>query len=133
MADIYLTVKKDREGYARCYREIVDHKPTVEACLLLGDAYMHIHEPEKAVIAYQNALQIKGNISLCQVKIGQALTAMHEYERAVKFYQSAASNFSLDDLPMIYDYCVLLEQLQRYDEVEGILSRVLGDLTGNLY
>jgi tetratricopeptide repeat protein 21B len=44
MADIYLNHRHDRKKYASCFREVVDQNPTVESCLLLGDAYMKIQE-----------------------------------------------------------------------------------------
>jgi tetratricopeptide repeat protein 21B len=44
MAEIYLKHKNDVKNYAKCYSEIVQKKPTVDACVLLGDAYMNIQE-----------------------------------------------------------------------------------------
>lgn len=44
MAEIYLNFKNDTKSYAKCYSEIVQKKPTMEACVLLGDAYMKIQE-----------------------------------------------------------------------------------------
>lgn len=44
MADIYMKYKNDKKAYARCYSELVEREPTVESCLLLGDAYMNLQE-----------------------------------------------------------------------------------------
>lgn len=42
MADVYLHQRKDRLGFAQCYKELVDHCPGSESFLMLGDAYMSI-------------------------------------------------------------------------------------------
>ena len=39
------------------YRELIDKKPSPESYLLLGDAYMSIQEPEKAIDVYESALK----------------------------------------------------------------------------
>jgi tetratricopeptide repeat protein 21B len=54
MADIYLKHKNDVKNFAKCYNEIVQKKPTVEACILLGDAYMNIQD-----VFYTNTSQSK--------------------------------------------------------------------------
>jgi tetratricopeptide repeat protein 21B len=51
MADIYLLHKHDRKRYANCFREVVDQNPTIDSCLLLGDAYMKIQEVNELNVA----------------------------------------------------------------------------------
>merc|ERR1719262_1823958 len=49
MADIFLKHRKDKRAFARCYKDIVDHQPTAENYLILGDALLNIHEPSDAI------------------------------------------------------------------------------------
>lgn len=44
MARIFLEKRNDHKMYAQCYRDLVERQPSVENCLLLGEAYMDIHE-----------------------------------------------------------------------------------------
>jgi tetratricopeptide repeat protein 21B len=39
--------------YAQCYRQIVDKNPTAQSYVLLGDAFMAIEEPERALEIYE--------------------------------------------------------------------------------
>ena len=57
MADIYMKHRKDKRGFARCYKDIVDATPTSENYLILGDALLAIHEPMDAIVAYHAALR----------------------------------------------------------------------------
>lgn len=42
MADIYLKYRKDRVGFAQCFKELVENNPGAESYLMLGDAFMSI-------------------------------------------------------------------------------------------
>lgn len=79
MADIYLNHRKDKRLYASCYRELVDKHPSTHTCLLLGDAYMSIQEPEKAIEVYESALKRNPKDAALATKIGQALVKTHNY------------------------------------------------------
>ena len=92
MANIYLVHKKDRKMYAQCYCEIVERQKSVSSCLALGDAYMNIQEPEKAIEVYESALDtFPGNSSLA-CKIGKALVKTHDYGR-VSYKSSNFQNY----------------------------------------
>ena len=53
MANIYLHYRKDKKMFAQCYREVVEKSPSPQSYLLLGDAYMSITEPERALEIYE--------------------------------------------------------------------------------
>ena len=69
MANIYLNFRKDKKMFAQCYRwqysiflsdlvdliirEVVEKSPSPQSYLLLGDAYMSITEPERALEIYE--------------------------------------------------------------------------------
>lgn len=42
LANIYLYQKKDRLAFINCFKELVEHCPGAESCLMLGNAYMSI-------------------------------------------------------------------------------------------
>jgi tetratricopeptide repeat protein 21B len=44
MAEIYLTKKHDRKKYAACFKEVVEKRPTVDSCIMLGNAFIKIQE-----------------------------------------------------------------------------------------
>merc|ERR1719262_1655619 len=61
MADIYLQHRKDKRAFARCYKDIVDHQPTAENYLILGEALLSIHEPGDAIQVFQEALKVNAD------------------------------------------------------------------------
>ncbi|KAJ1551311.1 Tetratricopeptide repeat protein 21B, partial [Cladochytrium tenue] len=125
MADIYLEHKKDRRAYARCYNELVQRHNTVESSLLLGDAYMNIQEPDKAIKVYEAALEnFPGNVALAS-KIGKALVKTHDYGRAISYYESALEKDSSFASTLRYDLAELYNKLKNYEDVERIATESL--------
>lgn len=57
MAKIYLQQRKDKRNFVAVYQELVEQVPSGHTQLLLGDAYMTIQEPAKAIATYENALK----------------------------------------------------------------------------
>ena len=49
MSDIYLNDKKDKKMYISCLQEMNNRSPSTHSALNLGDAYMTILEPSKAI------------------------------------------------------------------------------------
>ncbi|KAJ3271657.1 Tetratricopeptide repeat protein 21B [Terramyces sp. JEL0728] len=124
MADIYLTKKKDRKGYAKCFREVVEKRPTVDSCLFLGDAYLKIQQPEEAIAVYQSALKAYPNQSIFSIKIGSCFAMMHEYSKAIAYYKTIIAKTN-DKQQLQTDYTNLLLKLKRYDEANTIIQEVL--------
>ncbi|KAJ3318719.1 Tetratricopeptide repeat protein 21B [Blyttiomyces sp. JEL0837] len=125
MADIYLNHKKDRKAYARCYSELVERHRTVESCLLLGEAYMNIQEPEKAIEVYESALDSFPSHSALACKIGKALVKTHDYGRAISYYESALSKDTMMASTLRYDLSELYYKLKNYDDAERIILEAL--------
>ena len=71
------------------FSELVDKYPSPHTCLLLGDAYMSIQEPEKAIEVYEAALKKNPRDSSLATKIGQALVKTHNYGKAINYYEAA--------------------------------------------
>ncbi|XP_046549679.1 tetratricopeptide repeat protein 21B-like [Haliotis rubra] len=123
MADIYLNHRKDKRLYASCYRELVDKYPSPHTCLLLGDAYMSIQEPEKAIEVYESALKKNPRDAALASKIGQALVKTHNYGKAINYYEAALKSGGQAFLR--YDLAELLLKLRQYDKAEKVLTQAL--------
>ncbi|KAK7092869.1 tetratricopeptide repeat protein 21B-like [Littorina saxatilis] len=123
MADIYLHHRKDKRLYASCYRELVDKHPSPHTCLLLGDAYMSIQEPEKAIEVYESALKRNPKDAALATKIGQALVKTHNYAKAINYYE--ASLKAGGQASLRHDLAELLLRLRQYDKAEKVLKQAL--------
>ncbi|KAI8590199.1 hypothetical protein BDZ88DRAFT_415862 [Geranomyces variabilis] len=128
MAEVYLKHKNDKKAYARCYSELVERNPTVESCLLLGDAYMNLQEPEKAIAIYESAMDSSAEAGVLASKIGKALVRTHHYARAISYYESALSSNG-DSLTigatLRYDLAELYYKLGRHDDAESLLMETI--------
>ncbi|XP_015919309.1 tetratricopeptide repeat protein 21B isoform X1 [Parasteatoda tepidariorum] len=122
-AEIHLNYKKDRIKFINCYREAAKERNTPEILNLLGDAFMKIQEPEKAVEAYEQALKQNPKDSDLASKIGTALVKTHNYEKAVTYYKAAIKSGGLENLR--YDLCSLLSIIKRYKEAEEMVNSAL--------
>jgi tetratricopeptide repeat protein 21B len=132
MADIYMKHRKDKKAYARCYKAIVDHQPTVQNYLILGEALLNIQEPADAIKAFQQAIDIdkgRGDAALVQ-KIGKAMTQLHDYDKAIQYYRAALERHPTQqelrqDLAKLYVALNLWEDGIR--ELEEALRSVVDD------
>lgn len=136
MADIYLHHKKNRKLYAQVYQELANSKNNngagnnnIHSFLLLGEAYMKIQEPERAIAAFENALQLNPSDFVLASKIGKALITTHDYEKAVKYYRGAIENNSEQSaeqkMKLMSELIELYISLKRYDEAIGTIQASL--------
>ncbi|XP_054643710.1 tetratricopeptide repeat protein 21B isoform X1 [Dunckerocampus dactyliophorus] len=123
MADIYLNHKKDKHLYVSCYREIVDKLPSPHTLVLLGDAYMHILEPEKAIEVYEHALEKTPKDGALASKFGKALVKTHYYAKAIHYYEAALKTEQQNFLR--YDLAELLMKMKQYERCEKVLHDAL--------
>ncbi|XP_066301202.1 tetratricopeptide repeat protein 21B-like [Branchiostoma lanceolatum] len=123
MADIYLNHRKDKRLFASCYRELHEKQPSPHTALLLGDAYMSIQEPEKAIEVYESALKRNPRDATLASKIGQALVKTHNYGKAINYYEAALKSGGQNFLR--YDLAELLLRLRQYDKAEKVLRVAL--------
>ncbi|CAI4231394.1 unnamed protein product [Auanema sp. JU1783] len=126
MAEIYLEEKKDKRMFTLCYRELMNSSQTPSNLTLLGDAYMSIQEPDKAIEVYEKALKLSGSrdIALTE-KIGEAYVNCHLFSKAVNFYESAMN--SNKDSKMRLKLAGLLLKLGNSEKCERILRQPLND------
>merc|ERR1719174_3235572 len=126
MADIYMKHRKDKKAFARCYKAIVDHQPTVQNYLILGDALLSIQEPSDAIKAFQQAMEIdkgKGDPALVQ-KIGKAMMQTHDYEKAIQYYKDALRKHPQQQ-ELRQDLAKLYVRLQRWEDAIRELEEAL--------
>uniref|UniRef100_A0A8C8JG91 Tetratricopeptide repeat domain 21B n=1 Tax=Oncorhynchus tshawytscha TaxID=74940 RepID=A0A8C8JG91_ONCTS len=123
MADIYLTHRKEKRLYASCYRELVEKLPSPHTYLLLGDAYVNIQEPEKAIEIYEQALKKNPKDGALASKIGKALVKTHNYVKAINYYEAALKTEQQNFLR--YDLAELLMKMRQYERCEKVLQEAL--------
>lgn len=123
MADIYLNHRKEKRLYASCYREIVEKLPSPQTYLLLGDAYMNIQEPEKAIEVYEQALKKNPKDGALASKIGKALVKTHNYVKAINYYEAALKTEQQTFLR--YDLAELLMKMKQHDRCERVVLDAL--------
>nr|XP_057937823.1 tetratricopeptide repeat protein 21B-like isoform X2 [Doryrhamphus excisus] len=119
MADIYLNHKKDKRLYVGCYREIVDKLPSAHTYVLLGEAYMHILEPEKAIEVYEHALDKNPDDGALVSKFGKFLVKTHYFDKAIHYYEAALKTRQHNFL--CYDLAELLMKMKQYQRCERVL------------
>ena len=67
----------------------MDQIPTPASYLMLGDAYMTILEPDKAIEVYESALKRNPRDHDLALKMGRALVKTHHYGKAINYYKEA--------------------------------------------
>ncbi|VDM42674.1 unnamed protein product [Toxocara canis] len=123
MAQIYLEEKKDKRQFAICYKQLIQHDPSPMAYVLLGDAYMSIQEPSRAIEVYESALKNNPKDDALAEKIGQAYVQCHLYSKAVSYYEAALKSGQKSVMRM--RLAELLFQLGNYEKCEKVLSQAL--------
>jgi tetratricopeptide (TPR) repeat protein len=68
------------------HRPPQEQRPGFDSHCLLGEALLAIQEPEKAVAAFESALEFYPKDAALAVKCADALVAAHDYHRAVDYY-----------------------------------------------
>lgn len=123
MADIYLRVRMDKKLYIACYRELSEHLPGAHTSLLLGDAYINIQEPEKALEVYDQAQRKKPNDAVLVKRVGLCLVKTHQYKKAINYYE-VALKMSPEDF-LYSDLAELFIKLKNYGKAESLLQHAL--------
>ena len=123
MANIYLHHRKDKKMFAQCYREVVEKSPSPQSYLLLGDAYMSITEPERALEIYEQALKRNPRDSLLAAKMGEALQKTHQYGKALNYYKEAVKDE--DNNSLRFDMAELQMRLKTFDRAEKTIQQAL--------
>ena len=114
LADLYLEHRNDKRAYAACHEEVAAANPTVASYMMLGEAYMAIMEPEKAIAAFEHALRKAPNDAALASRIGHVLVTTHAYAKAIEYYSDAVSADPAKT-SLRYELAELYLNLKRYD------------------
>ncbi|XP_032895188.1 tetratricopeptide repeat protein 21A [Amblyraja radiata] len=123
LAEIYLHKKKDRRLYIKCYKDLSEQFPNPQITLLLGDAYITVQEPEKAIEVYEQILKKNPHDGQLVRKIGQALVKTHHYTKAIHYFEAALKIGGQDFL--CHDFAELLLKLRLFERAKKVLRRAL--------
>ncbi|KAL2729397.1 tetratricopeptide repeat protein 21B-like [Vespula squamosa] len=124
LAQIHLKYKRDRQAFAKCFRELVEHCPGPKTYGMLGDAYISIQEPERAIEAYEQALnQNPKDKAMIANKMGKALIKTHQYMKAISYYKDMIKQAECKDLKL--DLARLFIKMKQYDKAEATLVEEL--------
>lgn len=106
------------------YRELVEHCPGPKTYSMLGDAYISIQEPERAVEAYEQALKQnpRNKIDIAS-KLGKALVKTHQYTKAINYYRDVMKQENFKSLKL--DLAKLFIKMKQYDKAETTLVQEL--------
>eukprot|EP01060_Flectonema_neradi_P035676 TRINITY_DN6631_c0_g1_i3.p1 TRINITY_DN6631_c0_g1~~TRINITY_DN6631_c0_g1_i3.p1 ORF type:complete len:1319 (+),score=237.31 TRINITY_DN6631_c0_g1_i3:49-3957(+) len=124
MANIYLNVRNNKRAFAKCYEELVEAFPTVGSYLFLGEAYMSIQEPEKAIATFEKARAMDPNDAEMSSKIGMAFVTTHDYQKAIQYYKNAVKA-EPKKLALRHDLANLYWKLGSYSDAEEELKTSL--------
>ena len=105
------------------YREVVEKSPSPQSYLLLGDAYMSITEPERALEIYEQALKRNPRDTALAAKMGKVLQKTHQYGKAINYYKEAVKDEENNNLR--YDMAELQMKLKTYDKAEKTVAQAL--------
>ncbi|VDK84622.1 unnamed protein product, partial [Onchocerca ochengi] len=125
MAEIYLNEKKDKQKFAVCFKQLAQNNPSPMAYVLLGDAYMSIQEPARAIEVYEMALKSNPKDDILAEKIGQAYVQCHFYTKAINYYEAALKSGRKPVMRM--RLAELLFQLEYYEKCEKVLRQALDE------
>ena len=106
---------------------MVEKSPSTQSYLRLGDAYMAITEPERALEVYEQALKRSPRDTTLAAKMGKALQRTHQYGKAINYYKEAVKNE--DNSSLRYDMAELLMRLKQHDKAEKCIMQALVTIT----
>lgn len=129
MADIHLNQHRDRHAFAECFRELVENSPGPQSFVMLGDAYMSIQEPDRAIEAYEQALKRNPRDAALACKMGRALVKTHQYGKAINYYKEAVKGEGAGQLKL--DMAELYMKLGQHDKAEKALTQELESKVDN--
>ncbi|TPX37294.1 hypothetical protein SeMB42_g06957 [Synchytrium endobioticum] len=123
MAEIYHKHRANEQSYTKCLADVVEHAPSADAFMRLGEAYMNVAEYEKAIAIYEQALQIYPTSTYLASNIGRALVKTHRYQKAIAYYEAALE--SVVDVALQLDLADLYRRLGQYEDAERVVREAL--------
>lgn len=128
MANIHLHHRHDKESFSRVYEQLIENTPkSVKSYIFMGDAYLSIQEPEKAIESYKKALQIDAENIEALSKIGKSLFTTHSYEECITYFKNAIA-IRGSDTSLRYDLAHIYMKLKRFSLAEGVIKEMMPSL-----
>lgn len=124
MAEVYLKHKRDRQAYCQCYEDIAEAHPEASQFIMLGEALMRVQEPERAIGAFERALERTPRDADLASRVGRALVASHDYARAVDFYEAACRGEG-GSVGMHLELAKLYTKLGRFEQADATLKALV--------
>lgn len=124
LADLYLTHRNDRRLFCECYEELARSAPSVSTLVALGEAYLSVQEPEKAIPAFERARERAPHDTALAVRIGRAHASTHDYLRAVEYYEGALAR-DPSQSALSLDFARLYHRLHKQELARGVLEGLL--------
>lgn len=110
-------------GFFTHFRELVEHSPGSMTYSMLGDAYIAIQEPDRAIEAYEHSLSKNPGDKGLASKMGKALVKTHQYSKAVNYYKEATRQEGCGELKL--DMAELFMKMKQFDKAEATLAQEL--------
>ena len=130
LAELYLHHRNDKHAYANCHEELVKGNPTPSAYVALGEAYMNISEPEKAIAAFESALRKSPGDGELASRIGKVLVATHEFVKAIEYYLEAVTK-DPTRAGLRYELAELYLELKKFDQAQAEVVQLIGTTDSN--
>ena len=124
LAELYLEHRNDKRMYAACHEEMAAAHPSVDSYVMLGEAYMRISDPERAIAAFEQALTRSPNDSTLASRIGKVLVSTHEYVKAIEYYSDAVAT-DPSKTPLRYELANLFFELKKFDQAHAEIDRLI--------
>ncbi|PFH36413.1 tetratricopeptide repeat-containing protein [Besnoitia besnoiti] len=126
LAHRFLKEDRNRDAYARCFRDIAEVQPTADNFVAHGEALLEVYEPRGAVEAFERAVRARPEDGRLVRRVVDALVKTHQYERAIAYARDALRDHP-DDLELRRDLVSLLFRLKRWQEAIDTASPLEGD------
>jgi tetratricopeptide repeat protein 21B len=103
LADIYIKHKRNKNAFSQCYQELATELKSVHGYTLLGQAYMRVQEPERAILSFERALLLEPENPTLASRIGRTLVMTHDYARAAQYYEAAAAKSGVGRVTLLHE------------------------------
>ncbi len=125
LAEIYIKHKRNKNAFSQCYQELATELKSVHGYTLLGQAYMRVQEPERAILSFERALELDPENPALASRIGRTLVMTHDYARAAQYYEAAAAKGGSGRVTLLHELADLYNTLNRYEDSLRVLNEAL--------